>query len=405
MNLLENRAFLAFMRRWWPVCNLPGVVARHKGIDDRWITFVFRRDDCLELLADPKHFPVAWGARIRAVSQDHDFLLGIDDPERHGEMQKEVMQVFRREDLPEIRRICAQHAEQIVADARDGIDAVEDLVTRTAVEVCHAYYGIPCRDQRATFAHDAMTIARFTFMDPGTIDGHRDEAVQAADRIRPLLHRARDEAAPKNETTIADRLVALQKTTPSLSDTKIDCYLLSMMQGFVPTNTLAGAAILDVLLSDRAALAQAQEAARQDDDDRLRRCLLEANRFSPLGPRMRKCPEGYEFERKGRPRSVRKHARVFAVLKSAMFDPDHVRRPGEFDPDRPESDRLLFGWGMHWCVGALIAEVHLTQTLKPLLKRELRRDGDAPRGARAADGFPAPIRVRFAHSRAGESRT
>ena len=67
-----------------------------------------------------------------------------------------------------------------------------------------------------------------------------------------------------------------------------------MITGFVPTNTMAGGHILEMLLRKPAMMKQAQQAAEAGDDDRLMHCLFEALRFMPinLGP-FRICARDY----------------------------------------------------------------------------------------------------------------
>jgi cytochrome P450 len=56
-----------------------------------------------------------------------------------------------------------------------------------------------------------------------------------------------------------------------------------------------------------------------------------------------------------------------AGTQSAMLDGRRIKKPNRFDPTRPAHDYMVFGYGLHWCVGAFIAEAHATQTLKALL--------------------------------------
>jgi cytochrome P450 len=50
-------------------------------------------------------------------------------------------------------------------------------------------------------------------------------------------------------------------------------------------------------------------------------------------------------------------------------------QPFRYDPSRPASNHMHFGFGMHWCAGAMIARAQITQTFKALLigKRRVER--------------------------------
>src|SRR5262249_23151455 len=113
----------------------------------------------------------------------------------------------------------------------------------------------------------------------------------------------------------------------------------------------------------------------------LKRCIFEAMRFKPiwLGP-FRDCVENYTLAcGTARAKRIRKGCKVLACTQSAMFDERRVEKPKAFDAGRALAQYLQFGFALHWCVGAFIAEAQITQTLKPLLRRAgLRR---AARGA------------------------
>ena len=67
---------------------------------------------------------------------------------------------------------------------------------------------------------------------------------------------------------------------------------MGMIDGFVPTNTMACGHILEMLLRKPVFMAHAQAAASADDDALLKRCLFEAMRFKPLNPGpFRSCAE------------------------------------------------------------------------------------------------------------------
>ena len=84
------------------------------------------------------------------------------------------------------------------------------------------------------------------------------------------------------------------------------------------------------------------------------------------------------------------------VTASAMFDDRKLDNPRAFNPDRPPSHYMLFGYGLHWCVGAYIAEAQITQTFKALLlKSNLRRAGGDAGKLRTFGPFPAHLTVQF----------
>ena len=73
-----------------------------------------------------------------------------------------------------------------------------------------------------------------------------------------------------------------------------------------------------------------------------------------------------------------------------------MKRPREFDPDRPADDYLVFGYGQHWCLGAYIAIAQLTQTFKVLLAKERLQRAPGKKGRlQYITMYPAHLWVEF----------
>ena len=82
--------------------------------------------------------------------------------------------------------------------------------------------------------------------------------------------------------------------------------------------------------------------------------------------------------------------------QSAMFDERKVDKPAEFKPERARTDYMLFSHGLHWCIGAYIADAQITQTFKPLLKRNgLRRASGAAGQTQRLTLFPVHLVLEF----------
>ena len=126
---------------------------------------------------------------------------------------------------------------------------------------------------------------------------------------------ARAKAGQGDPNTITARLVRLQaEGAPGLSDVVIRSYLIGMITGFVPTNTMAAGHMLEMLLRRPDFMAPTLAAARAGDDDRLKRCLFEAMRFWPLNPGpFRVCLADYTIAAgKGHGKTIKAAVRDFA---------------------------------------------------------------------------------------------
>ncbi|HEY3610399.1 MAG TPA: cytochrome P450 [Pseudonocardiaceae bacterium] len=61
--------------------------------------------------------------------------------------------------------------------------------------------------------------------------------------------------------------------------------------------------------------------------------------------------------------------RVVLVLAAGNRDPRHYPDPARFDPDRPNSQPLSFGAGIHFCLGAALARLEASIALPMLARR------------------------------------
>jgi cytochrome P450 len=377
-----------FLRWTWPIARVGryAVVARH--------------DDVEEVLTRSDVFEVPFADEIARLNDGDGpgtpFILGIDDRQVHDAQAGAVMRAFRREDIAvRVAQFSAQRAREIV-EAGDGkLEAIGQLIRRIPLEICTDYYGIEIANPKA-FTEAAIGVSGHLFGIPPIVE--TAAANRQADVLRADIDRAiaSERARPSAKDTIVARLCRSE-----LDDKQIRAFIMGMIMGFVPTNTMAGGKILEVLLRRPKFLEAARAAATCGDDDLLAHCLFEALRFMPInfGP-FRRCKRDFVLA-EGTPRAtpLREGTFVLASTMSAMFDPASVENPTRFVPGRPASHLMHFGFGMHWCVGAFIARAQITQTFKPLVAmRELRRAPGRAGKLRLTFpviGFPRSLGVRY----------
>jgi cytochrome P450 len=401
-RLLDDPQWLfGLARRFWPISRIPFT---------KWV-LVWRWEDVREVLEHDREFPVPFGKKVIELNGGPNFLLGMADDPVYWRYQEQVMRAFSFDDVATVvAPLSGRLASEIINGCTDGrLDAVQDFITRVPTLICKSYYGFDLSQDAGSlveFGHWAIAMSTYMFGDPTDNPSYRKAALAAGDRVRAMVDRSiRDGKSAlsgpdsaRSDTVLA-RLIEMQrKGAEGLTDEVIRAYLIGMVAGFVPTNTMAAGNILEMLLRRPDFMAKAQAAARAGDDDLLERCLFEAMRFKPLNPGpFRDCGEDYTIA-KGTPRAtfVKAGSRMLASTQSAMFDERQVERPSDFDPGRPASDSMLFGHGLHWCVGAFIARVQITQTLKALLLlKGLRRAGGMDGQLQLLGPFPEHLFVEF----------
>jgi len=382
--LAEPEWLFALLRRFKPIAKPPGLAQ----------ILVTRYDDVVEVLERDDVFGIPFGYKVEALCDGPNFVLGMDDGPEYRRYHAQVMQAFRRDDIDRrVAPLAEREAAAIVAACPERFDVVRDLFTRVAVRVCQDYFGVAIPEDRwQDFAVWELALSSYLFADPGDNPAFRRAATAAAARVRALVDDsiAAARRAPDGRDTIQARLLAMQAAgAEGLSDPVLRTYLIGMMTGFVPTNTLAAANILHVLMRHPDWMETTCAAFRAGDDARLRRCLLEALRFKPVfwGP-FRVAKRDYMLAGGTRHATlIRAGTRLSPAVQSAMRDARRVGDPHVFDPDRPPIDSMVFGRDLHWCVGALIAEAHLMACFKALLSLKDIRPAPGEAGKRKTFGL------------------
>jgi cytochrome P450 len=344
--------------------------------------FVTCFDDVQEVLYQHHVFEVPFGPKIEELNGGPNFLLGMPDGEDYQRVHRQVAHAFRRDDVPDIVAPLAWKFSNAILKAhrpKGEIDAVQDLITAVPTLICEEYYGVPIPDQIG-FGQWAIAMSGFLFGDPTDDKVKRRIGLAGGERVSAVVNDAilNAKASGAKPGSVLERLLDAQAAqapaTPQaakLTDDVIRSFLIGMIAGFVPTNTVAAGNMLIMLVRYPEFMDRTCEAVRKGDDDLLKRCLFEAMRFRPLNPGpYRKCEVDYTIAA-GTPRAVhvKKGDKVLAGTQYAMFDPARVTDPHKFNPDRPSFNYMLFGYGLHWCIGAYLAEMQITQTFKALLAR------------------------------------
>lgn len=369
------------LARWWT----PAV---------RWggMTIVLRHDDVRRVLGDAEAFPVPWGKKMEwitgpsaggaspgcPVGAGRNFVLGMPDRQAPYDSDYELLaRAFHEDDVQKkVGGLALAATENQLHCNQSTIDIIEHLITAVPTLLCGSYFGLTLPADTTTFAKCTLAASSFVF-------GPEFDELQAARPSRKL--RLAQAAAPHIQCVIrrsiqtARQAVAADNApdTPlvrlvrgTADDDDVHSMLFGMVLGFIPTNVLAGGNILETLLDQPAFMAKVLEAVDADDDVLLWRCLRETLRFRNInfGP-LRICKKDTELQAEGGTWRIREGDRVLASTQSAMFDQRRVQHPHEFDSGRPEQDYMVFGTGLHWCLGAYIAQAQLTAMFKVLFSR------------------------------------
>ena len=383
--------WMKFLRAWFPILQIGKIV------------FVSRNKDVKEVLERQDVFETPFGPDMVDTNGGVETVLGMQDGPAYRDTKDVLAKAFTAADTDKILKPLAwKLACDAIAKHNGRLNAVRDLITSVPVGVARDYFGLDIQpSEERDFAEWSIAQSTLCFADFfGSADLRRQTLIASAKLVR-IVDRS-IEVARRNKSkkvTPLSRLLDLQKQAPEkISDADIRGALISMVAAFVPTNTMAASHMLDVLFSKPEAFKLAVSAANEDRDADLQACLYEAMRFKPLnlGPMRFTNVDVVVAEGKKHAKTINKGSSIIASTQSAMMDDRVLRDPLKFDPERPYSAYMLYGHGMHWCIGAQIANTQITQTLKALLQKPNLRRASGKAGKLVKWGaFPDSLMVEY----------
>ena len=383
----------ALMRDHHPILQLPGGV-----------TIVALHEDVIEVLGDPARFTAhLYGPKMEAITGP--FILGVDDTPLYRHDHAAMDRAVTREDLPRLAASMYETAQELV-DARrpDGeIDVVSQLADPALDRVIADYFGTPGPDT-ATQLRWARHVFQELFINVGNLPTVRERAHADAAQWRPHLdglidaRKARLQAGDDLPDDVLTRLLRYQhEGEPNFHDIAIRHNILGNITGWIPTISNAFARIVDELFEqDR--MAGAQQAARAGDRALVAAHCFEASRFNPQNFALLRYVGEDTTIAAGTDRATQVAAgtTVFAATLSAMHDERAIDDPDAFRTDRPWSDYMLFGHGLHTCYGQHIVRAQLPALATALLEGPRLRRARGREGKLRFEGpFPSGLTVRF----------
>nr|WP_245432747.1 cytochrome P450 [Mesorhizobium loti] len=368
------------------------------------VVFLLGFEDVREVLERESEFETPYGPELREFSGGLDFLLSLKDGKLYRTQKSVVLSAFPPSEVEErVRDIAAKHSQEIVRHAGEKFDAATDLMRVVPVRICREYYGLQIDDDRQ-FGNWAIAINHILFGDWNADPVTRELAVAAAENMFAAVDRSIDiaEAAIERGDDVDNplgRLIRMSKDDGLVAGRQeVRAIMVGMVVGFAPTNLLGGINCLEAVLSRPEIFDCIKKAVDEKDNTRLDKAVLEAMRFKPHWI----WPWRYAREERtigvGRPRPYRIPANVSVLpfTRSAMFDASVVRDPWTFNPDRSLSENMVFGVGIHRCIGASIASVQVAEAFRALFNKPGFRRAHGKEGKLTRIGpYPDKLMVEF----------
>jgi cytochrome P450 len=347
---------------------------------------ITRYDDVRSALNDPRlsadritpfldHLPPEQRAAVAEVGAMLGRWAVFVDPPLHTHLRSLMNIAFTSRALTALRPRIAAIVEQLLDDfaASDEPDFIAGFAYPLPATVIAGMVGVPDSDLDLfkSWSDDLATFVGSAQATPDKRQRGERSAIEMSEYFRGIIdHRRRHPAAEK---TIIDHMIAARAGGDALSEAELvaNCVLL-LFAGHETTTNLFGNGLLALLRHPD------QFAELVNDPSLAGAAIEEILRYDgPIGTTTRVALEDVEMGG----RTIKQGDRVFAMIHAANRDPRRFADPHRFDIHRGENRHIVFGYGIHFCLGAPLARMEgaigLTALVRKLRDIELL-DPDPP---------------------------
>jgi cytochrome P450 len=318
--------------------------------------------------------PTLVNEQAKRLSQDSDVdrigrlgkksLVFTDNPD-HARLRGLVNRVFTASSIGKLRPRIAEIAEHLTHRARDngGMDAIADFAAPMPVMVLCDWMQLPdgVREHVGQWTHDIRFL-----LEPGLM---KAEDFTRVCEVVDLFAHALDEVVAERrsqpgEDLISQLLAAETGGGDKLSEEElVFICIMCFVAGNETTKSLIGNGLLALLQHPD------QGARLRERPDLLKGTVDEALRYdSPLQLTKRLATRDVEIGGQ----QIREGDQVLLCLGAANRDAEVFDQPDEFTITRGSKGHLAFGYGMHGCLGGLLAELQAEIAFEYLYRRVAR---------------------------------
>lgn len=343
-----------------------------------WCAYGFAEVE--QILGDHETFS-AKTAAYAAVQVDEKFLQGdisqMDPPEQ-TKYRKLIGHAFTPRVIAELEpRIVRITDELLDAVAQKGsFELVADLAYPLPVRVIGDMLGLDAKD------YDLFRGAAFDIIDNMSGldfvaggDGIEDQIHAAEARLKPLLDYMLDQVLARRRKPREDLLTYLiqaEQDGERLTDTEVvNIANVLLITGHI-TSTMMVGNTMACLDTERDKLARVR-----DDRSLVPTAIEEALRLMPPAATLSRATTR-PVELAGV--TIPADQMILPWVSAANRDPLRFERPNEFLPDRNPNPHIVFGHGVHFCLGARLARLEGRIAINALLDRfpDFTADPDRP---------------------------
>ncbi len=385
--------------------------------------------DIRDALQMPKIFTVdLYKPKMGVTDTSPGYLMAHDDDPLHYR-EKSIMQgMLNRDDIPRVRKIIKDAAQEILGKADGDIEIVNNYCRMVPAIMVQEYFGLDginrknlirwsFWNQYNTFHNQPFNLNSKEKYDE-IINEHAKASKELVDYIAVLMVRK------LLTVKIKDRLFAMARKVINLvriifkkkpiefkddivkrmlrstfaeqvdfSLARIGTNAGGLLIGSVEPTSTAVAQVIQFFLERPELLAEAKAASAQEDTDKIDAMVWEALRYVPISPYMfRQLSQDYTIAKgTDRETTIPAGTNVLTLTQSAMFDPYCYQDPDEFKTDRNWYHNFNYGFASHDCLGKYVGMAMIPEMVRQVL---LRTDIHATSAMDYKDGpFPGEYQL------------
>lgn len=308
------------------------------------------------LSAEPlrEGYPHVYEARMAADKADTSFIR-LDSPE-HGRLRRMVIKEFTvrnvEKEKPHVQQVVDRLIDNMLAGPQP-VEFVKEFAEVLPTEVITHLLGIPFEDRE--MFHRATQVQFGSTSAPEEVKASLKELLTYLDDLI-----SKKENDPQDD--ILSRLVSEQLVPGHVSrSTLVDITRLLLSAGHQTSINMTALSVLTLLEHPK------ELAKIQSNPELIRGTVQELLRYlSVIQSGVRRVVRE-DTEVNGHP--LKKGDGLICSLPSANRDEDVFVDPDRFDVTRDASAHLAFGYGIHQCLGQILARVELEVTIETLFAR------------------------------------
>ncbi len=291
---------------------------------------------------------------LRSQLEPVDELLGrwvlFQDNPAHRRLRHALTGAFTPRVMEQLRPRIQTLADELIdaARGRGELDLVADFALRLPAMVIAELLGVSSTEHQR-FQHWVHTIALYfaigSLGNVVTIGALRETVEQMADYMREIVDHHRRE--PKDD--LIGNLLAFEQQGERLSEIEIlsQCMLL-LHGGYESTMNTISSGMLHILRNPD------QQRLLAENPDLAGAAVEEALRYEPAFQFVARVAMA-DLEIAGQ--AIQAGQQIVCVLGAANRDPAQFAEPERFDIQRHPNPHLAFGYGPHFCIGAILARM------------------------------------------------